>query len=119
MTAKMRTNGNCTCSGNTIITLDRLGLTNYNSQDLWRIMASPNPNNGHFKIEVFGAQQVKLLRIKTINGSTLLNLESPDMIPSANHKQELWLEQLHVSPGVYLLEVTTDAGTKSVKLVVQ
>ena len=119
MTAKMSTNGNCTCSGNTIVTLDRLGLTNYNSQDLWRIMASPNPNNGHFKIEVFGAQQVKSLRVKTINGSTLLNLESPDMIPSENHKQELWLEQLQVSPGVYFLEVTTDAGTKSVKLMVQ
>lgn len=119
MTAKMRNVGNCVCSGSTTITIDRLDMVNQELLNTWQVQASPNPNNGSFKLSVFGIQQVNSLRLKTMNGAVINEMQSPITVRASNTMQEVTVQQLNISPGLYILEVNTDLGSKTLRLIVQ
>ena len=119
MTAKMRNTGNCVCSGSTTITIDRLDMVNQELLNTWQVQASPNPNNGSFKLNVLGIQQVNTLRLKTMNGAVINEMQSPITVRTSNTMQEVTVQQLSISSGLYILEVNTDLGSKTLRLIVQ
>ncbi len=119
MTAKMRNTGNCVCSGSTTVVVDRLNLNYPNSANAWKVQVSPNPTEGDMKISVFGANQVNSVRIKTMNGGIIHELESPAMVRLSNQVLEVPIQKCTISPGLYLLEVNTDLGTKNLRLLVK
>jgi len=94
-------------------------MVNQELLNTWQVQASPNPNNGSFKLSVFGIQQVNSLRLKTMNGAVINEMQSPITVRASNTRQEVTVQQLNISPGLYILEVNTDLGSKTLRLIVQ
>lgn len=75
----------------------------------------PNPNNGQFTLSMTGSQSASEISISDISGKPILQTRVAASQTTINHPIELGA----AAPGVYIMTVKNELGTKYLKLIVK
>lgn len=106
----------CTSEFDSTINVTESGV-DVTNPDLFSLRLSPNPFHGRASFSYhLQARSRILVRLLDQYGQQILVLQDRELWPG-NYEMHLDGERYHLSPGIYLLQITADEGTRCLRMV--